>query len=484
MSSRPIIAFIRRHKNFEFAIFAASIIASMALASLASPSSAFLKVPSPVPSDSSNSKGSSQQPTSPWLSAESGMPPTSPLVTASKVPILGVDGSAYQTQAFLDNLSTTYGIHWSREYVTLGQHWASAVYYPLLSADINILGMLGASLFQNNSWTLSNWETAISLATNMYPRIHVWEIWNEPQLPSNQGGYENGTAYNYFMMMKTAYQIIKAHNSSDIVLGLGGIEVFSYKTANTQNYDWAQQIWNYGGGNYCDAISLHAYTSDTYLITDVPRSPGPTVGQMISSQLNEYEALTGKPIWISETGIPSNNGTGVSFPLNNSLTKQATFLDQMYTLLLSKPYINAIMWYNAIGLSRLHNYDMGLFANSTTSDYPKPALSQFEDFQRNLTTATVSIILIPSGGAAPPSLSNSFVVSYISAGKPTTATYNGGILSIHADPSTNVVISSKSSAFTWGQHWCFDWICSSVSFKAASSAKILSSVYYNILPRR
>ena len=174
-------------------------------------------------------------------------------------------------------------------------------------------------------------------------------------------------------MLKSAYQIIKAHDSSDIVLCLGGDNVYTGGTASSYtDYQWAQQVWDYGASSYCDAISLHAYTSFTFLMSDTPRGANQTIGSMFNETLSAYENLTNKPIWITEVGIPSNNGTGTPINLNDSIEKQSEFLNQTYSLFLAKPYIKGIFWFNLLGYEHPpYEIDFGLFNPDTLK--PKPS---------------------------------------------------------------------------------------------------------------
>lgn len=242
------------------------------------------------------------------------------------------------------------------------------------AAGYKIVGMIdiytmGAQSFVTTSagddcsldcnWNLSDWEGNVSLAVNDYPFIHIWEIWNEPA--GFHSGSLNGNlwesnltsySYNYYLMLRGAYGIIKGHNSSDIVLAFGGLSTCCYYLAGSPTYEeqFASLVWGYGAAKYCDGISLHAYSKNTYLLSSVPTSgTGPTqktatVQTIWQSILGYYEQLSGKPVWITETGIPENNGTNLS--LDDNLQKQATFLNQSFTFLLSLPYVKAVLWFD------------------------------------------------------------------------------------------------------------------------------------------
>ncbi len=91
-----------------------------------------------------------------------------------------------------------------------------------------------------------------------------------------------------------------------------------------------------------------------------------TVAEEYNYSLGLYENLTGKPVWVTETGIPSNGQPGLSE------AAQASFLRQDIILLSSHPYVSRIYWFNIQGSG--NGLDYGLL-NSTTS-VPKPAWIQ------------------------------------------------------------------------------------------------------------
>lgn len=301
--------------------------------------------------------------------------------------VLGADGSimnASQIRAL-----ESFGVHWIR--LDISENKSFERYAAnLTSQNISILGIIdyrtlgvkfksahgGLECISNCNWTISDWLSNVSEVVTMYPQIHVWEIWNEPQLPIFQNGFNNGSAYNYFLMLKGAYGIIKQSNSSDTVLCLGGDNIYEGGTGPwLPGYYWAEALWKYNASRYCSAISLHAYTGFTYLMNQSPGN-GVTMGSIFNGSLEAYENLTRKPIWITETGIPSNNGTGLGTELRNSYSKQALFLNQTFSMLVSKPYVTGIFWFNVNGhVDSPYNFSFGLFNRSFS---PKPAAYAFE----------------------------------------------------------------------------------------------------------
>ncbi len=189
--------------------------------------------------------------------------------------------------------------------------------------------------FSNNDWNLTAWNESVSAAVEAYPWISSWEIWNEPWVPTFQKGYMNGSAYNYYQMARSAYLIIKAAEPNATTVCFGGAPIGSYSI-----YQWYSKVWSYGAAKYCSAISIHAYPS-----TVGPMNQSDV--QMWSAWISKYEALTGKPIWITEFGIPSGSNASVGYSQSN----QEAFMVQAFNLFNKYPYIKRVYWYDLWGLS-------------------------------------------------------------------------------------------------------------------------------------
>ncbi len=257
-----------------------------------------------------------------------------------------------------------------------------AQFIGILDYDTLDVSFANGSCASNCNWSLADWNHSVSKAIASYPEVHIWEIWNEPQISTFQDGYQNGSAYNYYITAKSAYLLIKAHNQSDTVLCLGGDNIFT-GSPQSDEYDflWARAVWSYGLAEYCDGISLHAYSGFIYLMNQTPSGYSQTTGALFSKYLDAYENLTGKPVWVTEVGLPSNHNISGIPPayFNSSLQKQATFLNQTFSLFASKPYVRAAVWFNLVGsVHPPYNFDFGLL-NATTLE-PKPALSALRPY--------------------------------------------------------------------------------------------------------
>jgi len=293
--------------------------------------------------------------------------------------------------AFAFNASTPIqnGVNWLREaafvdprheanFTALYNQYAPYGYNWLLRLDI-----LAVTDFYGQNWTLQNWDSYVTLVVNSFPNVHVWEVGNEVlsgQAQYNTGYLVSGNLPNaYFNILKDAYQIAKSHNPSDTVIAFGGqdmpdlTKISLYNSGQFQNdpsYKLAAQVWADGASRYCDAISIHAYGDNTgasWLLNETPSYNGVvstlTLQQIWGGLINEYETLTNKPIWFTETGEPINSPPNDPTPpiTSNSLAKQAAFLNQSFTFLSSFPFTKAVFWFKLVGPSEYYNNNTLLY---------------------------------------------------------------------------------------------------------------------------
>lgn len=228
-------------------------------------------------------------------------------------------------------------------------------------------------------WSLEDWDANVTRLVKAFPNVHAWEIWSQPDLM--QGGYlccdDNVAllAHHYFDMLKDAYQIIKAHDPNDIVIAFS-VNLFTEGMKD----DWIKQFvgetMKLGGSDYFDAVSFQAYpiSYPSYMV-DRPGSAW--------TQLPTLQALTGKPVWITSTNIPSNDeNLGGSTP-----ETQATFLTQAFTFLSHYSYVKVIIWNCLTNPSDIH--DTGLVTIAAAGQVtPKPAYYAFQNFTKNQTITT------------------------------------------------------------------------------------------------
>ena len=278
------------------------------------------------------------------------------------------------------------GVNWVSDDIDFNQsasNW-NTVYTLAQQNHLQVLGILDQwTMNFNHTFSIIDWENAVTEAVSTYGSgISAWEIWNEPCFSSNYFGVFNGTAAQYVELMSTAYPIIKSVYPNATVLGLGGLPLYTSTDgpSNTtlvqypSGYTWvdysenfAQTVVNLGGMNYCDAVALHAYPYGKYAAK--------YAGDSYVSSLRKFTEITGKDVWITETGQYSEPYDDIAY----SPQEQSDYLSSSYALLKSQ-HVKAYFWYelndNNVA-NNLYDYNTTSFGLYDFYSNPKPALSKY-----------------------------------------------------------------------------------------------------------
>ncbi|MDI6828570.1 MAG: glycosyl hydrolase, partial [Armatimonadota bacterium] len=146
----------------------------------------------------------------------------------------------------------------------------------------------------------------------------VWEIWNEPNIPTF---WSTPDVKAYTLLLKEAYKAAKRADPKCTVLA-------ACTSGPGNDFIWG--IYENGGWDYCDAISIHPYSM----------SGGPVAQRFdrILRILREQLSATGKPkpIWITEMGWTT--------PSNSLYEPQASYLVQSYIISLANG-IEKYFWF-------------------------------------------------------------------------------------------------------------------------------------------
>jgi len=230
------------------------------------------------------------------------------------------------------------GVKYYRTDIMLTKSQEQWLAYEHSKYSANYLGILDYATvpngYANKNWNLSVWNESVSNAVNSYPYITTWEIWNEPWVSQFQTGYMNGSAYNYFMVIKSAATIIREKEPNATIVCFGGAPMDNY-----QIYEWYADVWHYGAANYCNAISLHAYIP-------LPTPLSSALAESWNQSIDAYAQLTHKPIWITEFGMPAS-----SVIPGYSPALQKEFLLESLNLFSKNGNVTRAYWYDLWGLS-------------------------------------------------------------------------------------------------------------------------------------
>ncbi len=155
--------------------------------------------------------------------------------------------------------------------------------------------------------------------THFKDKIHVWEIWNEPDWDV----FWTGTPAQYARLLKVAYQAVKAADHDAVVL-MGGLAYWFEPNFYREVFDQLVLMDPYGIDTYYfDALSLHLY-SDVYNIS--------LVTQGIKNKMASSVGL--HPIWLTEVGVPlwdeRPNYPGTRYDNAATIQEAASFVIQSY----------------------------------------------------------------------------------------------------------------------------------------------------------
>ena len=211
--------------------------------------------------------------------------------------------------------------------------------------------------------------------------VHVFEIWNEPNLPRFWPSGPN--AAEYTEMLKAGYAGAHAGDPDATVL-LGGL--------SDNDSGFLQQVYAAGGRAFFDGVADHTYPSKA------PTSCWEESGRMARTAFCGIEEVrktmvangdSAKKIWITEFGWST-----YSSPWGVTEAQQAEYLTSAFKKLEAYPYVAAALWYSFRNIYWLKDDPASWDANLglLRVDFsPKPAYSAFKAY------ATA-----PQGSTSPP----------------------------------------------------------------------------------
>lgn len=160
---------------------------------------------------------------------------------------------------------------------------------------MKILSVIGKENVAGN-FTLADWNRAVDEYLISYGNMtDAVEVWNEPDLPTSQKGYMDGSAEHYVELLRIAYEKVKAYNSSiEVVAGACATLRNESQSPGDDYGGWfAQCIRLSGADDYCDAYSYHVYPYWLFGKTNV------TIDE---AQILANSLFSPKPVWLTEIG--------------------------------------------------------------------------------------------------------------------------------------------------------------------------------------
>jgi hypothetical protein len=213
-----------------------------------------------------------------------------------------------------------------------------------------------------------DWKNYVrTVATRYKGRIHVYEVWNEPNLKM----FYSGTREQLVQLAKDAYEVL--HEVDPTVL------VVSPSVTGWADVPWFGKYLDLGGGKYADVIGYHFYSS--------PHTPEFAVDviQRVEAAMKAHGV--NKPLWNTEAGyLIQTKFENVKLETG---TLSRLLSDEESVAYVMESYV--LNW--AAGVSRLYWYDwdsnrMGLGDN--LGKQAKPAAMGYETIRNWLLGAVVT----------------------------------------------------------------------------------------------
>jgi hypothetical protein len=131
---------------------------------------------------------------------------------------------------------------------------------------------------------LEDWRIYVrTIATHCKGRVHIYEIWNEP----NYKPFWTGTVDEMLVLTRDASQIIRSIDPQATIV--------SPAATTPAGIKWLAEFLSKGGGQYVDVIGYHFYVTP-----QPPEAMLPLIQQV--QQVMAENHVAQKPLWNTETG--------------------------------------------------------------------------------------------------------------------------------------------------------------------------------------
>ena len=179
----------------------------------------------------------------------------------------------------------------------------------------------GSRLAPPKDWQA--WENHVEQTVRRYGnRIHIWEIWNEPDISS----FWQGTAEEYVALLRHAYGAAKRADPDCLVMTAG---------LDGSGEAYLVKLLELGAGKYCDLVGAHPYAGSAKIAA---------LRMKIMRRILDFYQLQ-KPLWITEVGWQSGgwkSGPGV---VKDEQMKAQRLRDSYPALM---EYADVVCWYKGV----------------------------------------------------------------------------------------------------------------------------------------
>jgi hypothetical protein len=179
----------------------------------------------------------------------------------------------------------------------------------------------------NGSGTDQHWKDFVTkIATHAAGQVKYWELWNEPNIPARW----TGTDAQLVRMAADARTIILEIDPQAVLL------TPSPAAGITGTAKWLATYFSAGGGEYADAIAVHAYVQHAGAYP-IPENVIPLIND-VKTVMAQY-GQADKPLWNTEGSWGETASTGLT-----NLDSQSSFL-MRYILLQWSEGVSRVYWY-------------------------------------------------------------------------------------------------------------------------------------------
>jgi len=209
-------------------------------------------------------------------------------------------------------------------------------------------------------------DRSAGLARTYGAKVQYWEVWNEWN-----GGYGFGQTCKgqpcndlvmYTDLLCRTYAAVKAVQPNAIIVSA---------VTSGAHASWISKMYDAGGGNCMDAISVHPYVyhagnSSTNVPVNAPASVAVDMFTKVITTIHDLgRQKTGRSIPI----LVTEEGRGAGNPASEQIT--AAYITQLYQRAQSIPFLEGIWWYSLKDVSDGY----GLLRSNNTR---KPAFAAFQ----------------------------------------------------------------------------------------------------------
>lgn len=227
----------------------------------------------------------------------------------------------------------------------------------------------------------------VNAAVNRYKtkNIHIWEIWNEPNMIGFWQPHPNPAAYT--TLLKDATITIRTcDRSAKVISGsLGSTD----SSGGVPQLTFLQGIYKAGGKNYFDIVGFHPYSFPVlptdYYVWNAWSQISQTPTSLHSIMVANGDAT--KSIWATEFGAPTGGPGAVATPTNYNFGHSPDHVNEALQSVIASSAISQYKASAVIGNFFWYSYqDIGTNRQSAENFYglrrfdgtPKPAYQAFK----------------------------------------------------------------------------------------------------------